>query len=454
MGDERRANSQMAGQEGLVATLFDPTVHSYSSCPSKPTSLFVVLPVYQPLIIERCNFYHRHQNPDHPSSHRSTWHRPSSTFSSSAVPSTSDQLLGGQASQEGCGCCLSTLAADGSGRKNARRNTSAIVQFQTDHALQEPPKRPATILIDVGKSFCEAAREHFPKNDLDRIDAVLLTHHPQMVWTTFEVPLSKPQYQSIVVAKIFPYMVNPGGGTGGGDVPAFQWNIIESDVPFELLGVQVSPLKVYHGCYFNAAGQPECPYECLAFLFDQTFCYMSDVSSIPDPTWTALGCPPSIPLKRSMSHCTEKSSSDSDHPSIFTTSSRLDSTASSASSVSDSEGPPAGLPLLIVDTMRLEPHISHFGIAEAVETAVKLRAHRTYILGFTHVWEAACELISENSNTLSRTTVDSSSDAEETTELGDDPPRFARQALALCEDYIKDTPLWIRPAFDGPCHHY
>ncbi|POW00236.1 hypothetical protein PSHT_13132 [Puccinia striiformis] len=370
--------------------------------------------------------------------------------------------------KKGCGCCLSTLAADGSGRKNVRRNTSAIVQFQTDHALQEPPKRPATILIDVGKSFCEAAREHFPKNDLDRIDAVLLTHpHADAInglddlraWTlgaviqaTIPIYCSQSTYDE--VAKIFPYMVNPGGGTGGGDVPAFQWNIIESDVPFELLGVQVSPLKVYHGCYFNAAGQPECPYECLAFLFDQTFCYMSDVSSIPDPTWTALGCPPSIPLKRSMSHCTEKSSSDSDHPSIFTTSSRLDSTASSASSVSDSEGPPAGLPLLIVDTMRLEPHISHFGIAEAVETAVKLRAHRTYILGFTHgvtheCWEAACELISENSNTLSRTTVDSSSDAEETSELGDDPPRFARQALALCEDYIKDTPLWIRPAFDG-----
>ncbi|KAA1084645.1 hypothetical protein PGT21_037106 [Puccinia graminis f. sp. tritici] len=73
---------------------------------------------------------------------------------------------------KGCECCLSTLAADGSGRKNVRRNTSAIVRFQSN----QNPERPSTILIDVGKSFCEAAREHFPKHGLDRIDAVFLTH--------------------------------------------------------------------------------------------------------------------------------------------------------------------------------------------------------------------------------------------------------------------------------------
>ncbi|KAA1120067.1 hypothetical protein PGT21_037107 [Puccinia graminis f. sp. tritici] len=249
-------------------------------------------------------------------------------------------------------------------------------------------------------------------------------------------------------------MVNPGGGTGGGDVPAFQWHIIESDIPFELLGVQVSPLKVHHGCYFNTSGHPSSPYECLSFLFDQTFCYMSDVSSIPESTWTALGCPPNAPtIRRSMSNLTTKSF-DSDNPSVSTTSSRLGSLHSSASSVSDCEGPPAGLPLLIVDTMRLKPHISHFGIAEAVETAVKLRAHRTYILGFTHgvtheCWQAACELISDTRNTANPSGVNSSPDLEDATDHGDDPRRFSQQALALCKAHIRETPLWIRPAFDG-----
>jgi hypothetical protein len=112
---------------------------------------------------------------------------------------------------------------------------------------------------------------------------------------------------------------------------------------------------------------------------------MSDVSSIPDSTCTALGWGPALSsLKRKMSNLTEKSFDDSDHLSISTTSSRLDCSSSLASSAYESDGASPGLPLLIVDTLRLEPHISHFGIAEAVETAVKLRAHRTYLLGFTH----------------------------------------------------------------------
>ncbi|KNZ53765.1 hypothetical protein VP01_3140g1 [Puccinia sorghi] len=397
---------------------------------------------------------------------------------------------------KGCGCCLSTLAPDGSGRKNSRRNTSAIVQFQSPHNSALSPAKPSTILIDVGKSFCEAAREHFPKHGLDTLDAVFLTH-PQLdvdphiflieilsadainglddlrgkwiAWTldaviqatipiyctqsTFDEVGSCPPFQ---VAKIFPYMVKPGGGTGGkcGDVPAFQWRIIESDVPFDFLGVTVSPLKVHHGCYFNGSGQPSSPYECLAFLFDQTFCYMSDVSSIPDSTWTALGAPPSVSvLKRTMSSFTEKSFG-SDDPSTSTSSCALDSLASSSSSVFEPDGAPLTLPLLIVDTLRLKPHISHFGIAEAVEAAVKLRAQRTYILGFTHgvtheCWLAACELISETSHGAIPSTMEPYPGTEEATELGDDPENFSQEALRLCRDYIKDSPLWIRPAFDG-----
>lgn len=372
--------------------------------------------------------------------------------------------------RKGCGCCLSTLAPDGSGRKNARRNTSAIVQFQSPLTTSaQSPDKLSTVLIDVGKSFCEAAREHFPKHGLDRIDAVLLTHpHADAInglddlraWTLDAViqptiPIYCNQSTFDEVAKIFPYMVKPGGGTGGGDIPAFQWHIIQTNVPFDLLGVQVSPLKVYHGCYFNDSGQPLSPYECLAFLFDQTFCYMSDVSSIPDSTWTALGCGPALSsLKRKMSNLTEKSFDDSDHPSISTASSRLDSSSSLASSAYESDRASPGLPLLIVDTLRLEPHISHFGIAEAVETAVKLRAHRTYLLGFTHgvtheCWKAACELIggtSQLENLLSTGLLDNLKAA---TELGEDPQEFAQQALALCKHHVKDVLLWIRPAFDG-----
>lgn len=72
---------------------------------------------------------------------------------------------------QGCACCLSTLRPEG--RRNLRRNTSALVKV---HKGLAPGERPKTILIDVGKSFCEAARAHFPANGVRELDAVLLTH--------------------------------------------------------------------------------------------------------------------------------------------------------------------------------------------------------------------------------------------------------------------------------------
>ncbi|KNZ48636.1 uncharacterized protein VP01_551g2 [Puccinia sorghi] len=79
---------------------------------------------------------------------------------------------------QGCRCCGSR------DRKDQRRNTSALVRI-----LNYDPPAPLVsklphqesnftrnILIDVGKSFCEAAREHFPKHRIRKLDAVLLTH--------------------------------------------------------------------------------------------------------------------------------------------------------------------------------------------------------------------------------------------------------------------------------------
>lgn len=45
-----------------------------------------------------------------------------------------------------------------------------------------------------------------------------------------------------VVATTFPYMVDASRATGGGDVPSFNYHIIEHDKDFEVEGVKFTPL--------------------------------------------------------------------------------------------------------------------------------------------------------------------------------------------------------------------
>ena len=112
------------------------------------------------------------------------------TGTSGSVPNIS--CLTAPPEQEPCRTCLSTLAPEG--KKNIRRNTSAIVRvggadgkkvYVTNFSLRIYSIRGLiiahfyclrTILIDAGKNFQAAALEWFPKYGLRRIDAVLLTH--------------------------------------------------------------------------------------------------------------------------------------------------------------------------------------------------------------------------------------------------------------------------------------
>jgi len=112
------------------------------------------------------------------------------TGTSGSVPNIS--CLTAPPEQEPCRTCLSTLTPEG--KKNIRRNTSAIVRANgTDgkkvYAANSGSSIASirrlivvylhhlrTILIDAGKNFQAAALEWFPKYGLRRIDAVLLTH--------------------------------------------------------------------------------------------------------------------------------------------------------------------------------------------------------------------------------------------------------------------------------------
>ncbi|PLW52956.1 hypothetical protein PCANC_07555 [Puccinia coronata f. sp. avenae] len=298
----------------------------------------------------------------------------------------------------GCRCCCSRDP------KDRRRNTSALVRIHPPtassrsaapapaSALDTAPNpsaitssTPFNVLIDVGKSFCEAARDHFPKHRVRRLDAVLLTHpHADAInglddlraWTLGDaiqdsIPIYCNQYTHAEISRMYPYMMDSGARTGGGDVPQFTWHIIQDGTSFSLFGIDILPLPVHHGKYFGPAGQGR-PYLCTSYLIGKRVYYVSDVSMVPEETLTKLA----------ESLAEEESAGAGEEQQRW-----------------PKGGSGGGLEVLIIDTLRLRPHASHFGIAQAIHTARILQPSRTYLVGFTHrvshdCWTYCCKAIS------------------------------------------------------------
>ena len=129
------------------------------------------------------------------------------------------------------------------------------------------------------------------------------------------------------------------------------------------------------------------PYIANGFLIPGSLIYISDASLVPDETWALL--------EESRKH----------------------------------NGPPS---VAIVDCLRPVKHTSHFGLKEAVSTARKIRAVRTYCVGFGHeVSHAAYEKIFEAVGGQDHL------DGLSVTERDD---------FGMIEE---GDPIWIRPAYDG-----
>lgn len=353
------------------------------------------------------------------------------TGTSSTIPHV--DCLTAPPSSKPCRTCLSTLTPEG--KKNIRRNTSAVVKLRGRNS------EDVTIVIDVGKSFQPAAVEWFPKHGLRRIDAVLITHaHADAMnglddlrgWTLhgaiqpyIDVYVSMSTFKE--VQRAFPYLVSKQYASGGGDVPEFKWHIIEDRVPFEIgdTGVQITPFAVHHGRIFTPAppvgdisispfslspastnastpdvpGSPVHaatiptesaikhvrPYLCFGFVIQDAITYLSDVSHIPEDVWAMFESKPVVP------------------------------------------------PVFVLDCLRVPTHPSHLSVTEAMSVARRMKADKTYLLGFSHE--------------LSHDDYVAIGEAAGGTGLSKRGQELISQHGL--QSVHEGQPIWIRPAFDG-----
>lgn len=129
------------------------------------------------------------------------------------------------------------------------------------------------------------------------------------------------------------------------------------------------------------------PYIANGFLIQGSLIYISDASFIPSETWDLL----------------DESRRRNGQPSVA-----------------------------VIDCLRPTGHTSHFGLREAVSTARKIRAIRSYCVGFGHeMSHASYEKI------FGAVSGQDDRDGWTTAERG-------------AADMIKPgNPIWIRPAYDG-----
>ncbi|GBG73379.1 hypothetical protein CBR_g16093 [Chara braunii] len=263
---------------------------------------------------------------------------------------------------QACDTCRLALSLPPEINKNYRCTPSAVIRFAREDG------RSRFILIDAGKTFREQVIRWFPKFDLGRVDAILLTHHhadailglddvrdvqPRDPVSGRVLPL--PVYLSATcmshVAKQFPYLAmrhDPVTGDVPRRVSQLDWRIIEESphVVYDVEGLLIRPLPVMHGEDLVALG----------FLIDngrQRIAYISDVSRL-----------------------------------LPETERQLTTTATSAGTEGEKERevqPGKEIDLLVLDCLLpWGSHPTHMCLPECLDIIRKLRPAQTLLLGMSH----------------------------------------------------------------------
>ncbi|CAO3663939.1 unnamed protein product [Umbelopsis vinacea] len=209
-----------------------------------------------------------------------------------------------------------------------------------DH--RDPEGRLRNILVDCGKTFYQSAIDIFPRYGIREIDGLILTHgHADAVlglddlrsWTSAgsvqeTVPIYLSDESFAVVSRAFPYLVSKAHATGGGEVASFNFNVVKRDETFEIAGLDIVPLPVHHGV-FMSTGEP---YWCFGYQFGNQLSCVMDANFVPSETFDRMR--------------------NSD--------------------------------ILIVDCLREEPYLSHFGYYQALDVIKEVKAKHNYFIGMAH----------------------------------------------------------------------
>ncbi len=147
--------------------------------------------------------------------------------------------------------CRVCVSARFPGARNRRRNTSILVRYvHSDGRLRN-------IVIDVGKSFREAALDWLVRYRVPDLDAIVLTHaHADAIgglddlrdWTNktgSPLPVYLRQEDLDIVAQTHSYIVDPARASSG-PVPHLDFNVIDHS-SFKVEGLKCVPLPVTHG---------------------------------------------------------------------------------------------------------------------------------------------------------------------------------------------------------------